>query len=68
VRSVQVLDSGDLKALVDLYTEDAVCEFGPYGSWHGCDTCLNEDTYRRISGEWRLPSDQPLMPAQLESY
>ena len=34
------LDSGDLKALVDLYTEDAVCEFGPYGSWHGCDTFL----------------------------
>ena len=23
------LDSGDLEALVDLYTEDAVCELGP---------------------------------------
>ena len=34
------LDSGDLEALVDLYTEDAVCEFGPYGSWHGRDTFL----------------------------
>jgi len=32
------LDSGNLEALVDLYTEDAVCEFGPYGSWHGRDT------------------------------
>jgi ketosteroid isomerase-like protein len=34
------LDSGDLEALVDLYTEDAVCEFGPYGSWHDRDTFL----------------------------
>lgn len=29
------LDAGDLDALVDLFTEDAVCEFGPYGVWEG---------------------------------
>lgn len=34
------LDCGDLKSLVDLYTEDAVCEFGPYGTWTGRDTFL----------------------------
>ena len=27
------LDSGRLDDLVALYTEDAVCEFGPYGTW-----------------------------------
>jgi hypothetical protein len=32
--------------------------------------CLNEDTYRRVSGEWRIASRRisPLMPPQLESY
>jgi hypothetical protein len=29
------LDAGELEALVDLFTEDAVCEFGPYGVWEG---------------------------------
>ncbi len=27
------LDAGRLDELVALYTEDAVCEFGPYGRW-----------------------------------
>jgi hypothetical protein len=32
--------------------------------------CLNEDTYRRISDEWRIATQRisPLMPPQLESY
>lgn len=32
--------------------------------------CLNEDTYRRVSGEWRISCRRisPLMPPQLESY
>jgi hypothetical protein len=29
------LDAGELDMLVDLFTEDAECEFGPYGSWKG---------------------------------
>jgi hypothetical protein len=29
------LDAGELDALVDLFTDDAVCEFGPYGVWTG---------------------------------
>ena len=30
-------DSPDLEALVDLYTDDGVCQFGPYGTWTGKD-------------------------------
>ena len=33
-----LLDSGDIDALAALFTEDAVCEFGPYGEWHGRET------------------------------
>ena len=29
------LDVGDLDALAALFTEDALCEFGPYGQWQG---------------------------------
>ena len=29
------LDAGELAALVDLFTDDAVCEFGPFGIWRG---------------------------------
>jgi hypothetical protein len=32
------LDSGRLDDLVALYTEDAICEFGPYGTWRGRET------------------------------
>jgi ketosteroid isomerase-like protein len=32
------LDSGRVDELADIYTEDAVCEFGPYGTWEGRDT------------------------------
>jgi hypothetical protein len=33
VRGSVYLDAGRLDDLVDLYHPDAVCEFGPYGSW-----------------------------------
>jgi hypothetical protein len=29
------LDAGELDALVALFADDAVCEFGPYGVWEG---------------------------------
>ncbi len=29
------LDAGELEKLVDLFTDDAICEFGPYGVWEG---------------------------------
>ncbi len=31
----QLMDSRDIDALAEIFTEDAVCEFGPYGTWHG---------------------------------
>lgn len=29
------LDSAEVDLLADLFTDDAVCEFGPYGTWSG---------------------------------
>ena len=29
------LDAGELDPLVDLFVEDALCEFGPFGTWRG---------------------------------
>lgn len=37
IRGAQYLDSGRFEELVALYTEDALCEFGPYGTWRGHD-------------------------------
>lgn len=34
------MDVRDLDRVANLYTEDALCEFGPYGSWQGRDTIL----------------------------
>ena len=31
----QLIDSRDLSQLVNLFTPDGICEFGPYGSWKG---------------------------------
>jgi len=34
-----LMDSGQIDALADIFTEDAVCEFGPeYGYWEGRET------------------------------
>ena len=30
-----LMDSRDIPALVEILTEDAVCDFGPYGIWRG---------------------------------
>lgn len=35
-------DSGDLEALVDLFTDDAVCDFGEFGCWQGRDDIRRE--------------------------
>jgi hypothetical protein len=34
----QLQDHGQLDRLAALFTADAVCEFGPYGVWHGRET------------------------------
>lgn len=34
-----LMDSGQVEALANIFTEDAVCEFGPeYGNWEGRET------------------------------
>jgi ketosteroid isomerase-like protein len=34
-----LMDSGQIDALADIFTEDAICEFGPeYGNWEGRET------------------------------
>ena len=34
-----LMDSHQIDALADIFTEDAVCEFGPeYGNWEGRET------------------------------
>jgi ketosteroid isomerase-like protein len=32
-----LMDSGDMEGLAQIVAEDAVCEFGPYGTWCGRD-------------------------------
>ena len=31
----QLMDSRDIDALKEIFAEDAICDFGPYGSWTG---------------------------------
>jgi ketosteroid isomerase-like protein len=31
----QLMDGQEIDALAQIMAEDAVCEFGPYGTWHG---------------------------------
>jgi hypothetical protein len=44
-------DSGNLEALLDLYTEDAVCDFANFGVWRG------KDEIRRGWGPYVLRPD-----------
>jgi ketosteroid isomerase-like protein len=43
------LDAGDWDALADLYTSDARCEFGPYGTWE------DQSTFARLFREAEAP-------------
>ncbi len=45
----QLLDSGEIDALAALFTEDALCEFGPYGEWRGRETI--RANYQQVFGE-----------------
>ncbi len=48
VRYSYYLDAGELDSLVALFTDDAVCEFGPYGVWRG--RVMIAENYRRVLG------------------
>jgi hypothetical protein len=42
----QLMDSGEIDALAELFTEDALCEFGPYGEWRGRE--MIRQGYRQV--------------------
>ena len=42
------LDTGDISSLAALFTDDAVCEFGPFGVWTG-RTVIAEN-YQQVMG------------------
>jgi len=44
------LDTLQVDKLADLYTENALCEFGPYGEWRGRET-IRENYSGVMSGE-----------------
>lgn len=37
LRYAHLLDTLDIDGLAELFTDDAVCQFGPYGEWEGKD-------------------------------
>jgi len=41
------LDHHYLERLRQVFTEDVVCEFGPYGSWEGLETVLSN--YQKVN-------------------
>ena len=43
----QLLDSGQIDELAQIFTEDAVCEFGPFGSWGGSREAIRE-SYQKV--------------------
>ena len=44
------LDTLQVDKLADLYTENALCEFGPYGEWRGRET-IRENYRAVVSGD-----------------
>ena len=48
VRYSYYLDTGDLDGLVALFTDGAVCEFGPYGVWTG--KAMIAENYAQVVG------------------
>jgi hypothetical protein len=49
------MDSLDADALAALFTEDAVCEFGSYGTWAGRPTI--HDNYKSVMAQIVRPRD-----------
>jgi len=37
----QYMDHGYLERMRDIFTDDIVCEYGPYGEWVGLDTVIH---------------------------
>ncbi len=41
-----LMDAKRLDDLAEIFTEDAVCEFGPFGAWHGRETI--KENYHKV--------------------
>ena len=49
-----LMDLRDLDQLVNIFTDDALCEYGPYGSWTGKEEILSN--YRGVfTGDLKAP-------------
>lgn len=48
-------DAHEIDALAALFTEDAVCEFGPYGEWRG--RAAIRENYAKVIGAIGAPFD-----------
>lgn len=48
------MDERNLEKLITFFSDDAVCEYGPYGSWSGKQSIL--ENYRKtLTGDLALP-------------
>ena len=54
-------DSGDLDGLMELFTEDAVCELGLFGTWHGQGEIRRG--YRELIESTGIPGSRRHAPA-----
>lgn len=45
----QLMDANDLDGLAMVFAEDALCEFGPYGTWKGRKTI--RDNYAKVQAD-----------------
>lgn len=50
----QLMDSRETDALADIFTEDALCEFGPYGKWEGRET-IRKNYHEVLNGTIKIP-------------
>ena len=49
-----LMDLRDLDQLINIFTDDALCEYGPYGSWTGKEEILSN--YRGVfTGDLKAP-------------
>ena len=50
----QLMDNAYYDRLRDVFTDDAICEFGPYGTWRG-----NEEIHRNYLEVYKSMGSQP---------
>ena len=48
----QLMDGNDPEGFANLYTEDAIAEWGPFGTWHGRAAILEQSYYTKGKPEF----------------